>query len=85
MDTNFNNSINVYHSVFSDYYLHLYTHNVPNDVLSGLLQVFLIELKRLHGTSNHVLYLIQEGSDSVNHNGVQVLSIPILLLDCSQD
>ena len=39
---------------------------------SGLLQVF-VELRNLHGTSNYVLYC----SDSVCHNRVQVLSIPV--------
>ena len=52
----------------------------------GLLQVF-VELGNLHGTSNYVLYWIHgvACSDSVNHNRVQVLSIPVLLLACSQD
>ena len=39
------------------------------------------------GTLNYVLYSIHEGgasSDSVSHNRVQVLSIPVLLLACSQ-
>ena len=51
---------------------------------SGLLQVF-VELGNLHGTSNYVLYWIYPCSDSVNHNRVQVLSIPVWLLVCSQD
>ena len=46
---------------------------------SGLLQVF-VELGNLHATSNYVLC-----SDPVSHNRVQVLSIPVLLLTCSQD
>ena len=53
---------------------------------SGLLQVF-VELGNLHGTSNYVLYW-NHGvtcSDSVSHNRVQVLSIPVLLLACSED
>ena len=43
----------------SDYCLHLYSyfHNVPADVSSGLLQVF-VELGNLHGTSKYVLYWI---------------------------
>ena len=45
-----------YHSGFSDY-LYRYIHNVSADMSSGLLQVF-VELRRLHGTSNNVLYLI---------------------------
>ena len=51
-----------------------------------LLQVF-VELGNLHRTSNYDLYLIHRdaGSDSVNHNRVQVLRIPVLLLACSQD
>ena len=53
---------------------------------SGLLQVF-VELGNLHGTSNYVLYWIHGGRrfDSVGHNRVQVLSIPVLLLACSED
>ena len=53
---------------------------------SGLLQVF-IELGNLHGSSNYILYWIHgvTRSDSVSHNRVQVLSIPVLLLTCSQD
>ena len=47
-------------------------------MVSGLLQVF-VELGNLHGSSNYVLY------DSVSHNRVQVLSIPVLLLACSED
>ena len=45
-----------YHSCFSDYCLQLncYIHNVLADVSSSLFQVFLNK----HGTSNHVLYLI---------------------------
>ena len=64
---------------FSDYCLHLYFHNVSADMLSGL-QVF-VELGNLHGTSNYVLYWIHgvTCSDSVSHNRVQVLRIPILL------
>ena len=53
---------------------------------SGLLQVF-VELGDFHGTSNYVLYWIDEGLPvlSVSHNRVHVLSIPVLLLACSQD
>ena len=53
---------------------------------SGLLQVF-VELGNLYATSNYVLYWIQgvACSDSVSHNRVQVLSIPVLLLSCSED
>ena len=53
---------------------------------SDLLQVF-VELENLHGTSNYVLYWISgvACSDSVSHNRVQGLSIPVLLLVCSQD
>ena len=77
-----------YHSGFSDYCLHLYCyfHNVSADMSSGLLQVF-VELGNLHRTSNYVLYWIHgvACSDSVSHNRVLVLSIPVLLLACSQD
>ena len=53
---------------------------------SGLLHVF-VELWNLHGTSNYI-FIESTGvacSDSVSHNQVQVLSIPLLLLACSQD
>ena len=52
----------------------------------GLLQVF-VELGNLYRTSNYVLYWIHgvTCSNSVCHNRVQVLSIPVLLLTCSQD
>ena len=53
---------------------------------SGLLKVF-VELGNLHGTSKYVLYWIHDVacSESVSHNRVQVLSIPVLLLACSED
>ena len=46
----------------SDYCLHLYcyTHNISADISTSLLQVF-EELRSLHGTLNHVLYLIHGG------------------------
>ena len=50
---------------------------------SGLLQVF-VELGKLHGTSNP-RGLGVACSDSFSYNRVQVLSIPELLLACSQD
>ena len=50
---------------------------------SGLLQVF-VELRNLDGTSNYILYWIH-GRRLANHNQVQELSIPVLLLACSQD
>ena len=52
----------------------------------GLLQVF-VERGNLHGTSNYVLYWIHEVECSgfVSYNWVQVLSIPVLLLACSED
>ena len=64
----------------------VYFHNVSADMSSGLHQVF-VELGNQHGISNYVLYWIRRVtcSDSVNHNRVQVLSIPVLLLTCSQD
>ena len=78
----------LYHEGFSDYCLHLksYFHNVSANMSSGFLQVF-VELGNLHGTSNYVLYWIHgvASSDSVSHNRVQVLSIPVLLLVSSQD
>ena len=53
---------------------------------SGHLQVF-VDLGNLHGTSNYVLFEATGVgySDSVSYNRVQVLSIPVLLLACSQD
>ena len=62
-------------------------HNVSSDMSSGLLQMFLVELSCDHRTSNHVLYLIHGAAccDSVNHNRIQVLNIPVLLLACSRD
>ena len=60
--------------------------NVSANMSSSLLQVF-VELGNFHGTSNYVLYW-NHGvtcSDSVSHKQVQVLSIPVLLLACSQD
>ena len=48
-----------------------------------------VELGSLYETSNQVLYLIHGGgvacSNSIKHNRVQMLSIPVLLLTCSQD
>ena len=73
---------------FLDYCLHLYCyfHNVLADMSSGLLQVF-VKLRNLHGL--RTMSLIESTgvacSDSISHNWVQVLSIPILLLACSQD
>ena len=52
----------------------------------GLLQVF-VELGNLYGTSNYVLYWNHgvTGSDSISHNRVQMLSIPLFLHACSED
>ena len=50
---------------------------------SDLLQVF-VELGNLHGTLNFIESTGVACSDSVSHNRVQVLSIPVLLLSCSQ-
>ena len=50
------NNITNYYSGFSDYYIHY----VSADMSSGHLQMFLVEHGSLHGTSNHVLYLIHE-------------------------
>ena len=51
-----------------------------------LLQVF-VELRNLPGTSNYILYWIHgvTCSDSVSHNRVKVLSIPVLLLACGNN
>ena len=52
----------------------------------GLLQVF-VELGNLHELRT-MSFIESTGvvcSDSVSHNQVQVLSIPALLLACSQD
>ena len=51
---------------------------------SGLLQMF-GELGNLHRTSNFTKSTGVACSDFVSHNQVQVLSIPVLLLACSQD
>ena len=48
-----------YHSGFSDYRSHLYCYiHVSTDMSLKLFQVFLVELKSQHETSNHILYLI---------------------------
>ena len=54
---------------------------------SSLFHMFLVELGSLHRTSNNVFYLLHRVTcfDSVSHNRVQVLSIPVLLLARSQD
>ena len=78
-----------YHEGFSDYCLHLYCyfHNVLTNMSTGLLQVFLSNPEtytELRTTS----FIGSTGiacSDSVSHNWVQVLSIAVLLLACSQD
>ena len=49
---------------------------------SDLLQVF-VNLGKLHGTSNYVLYWIH--GSSLFWFREQVLSIPVLLLVCNQD
>ena len=51
---------------------------------SGLLQVF-VELGNLHGTTSFIETTGVACSDSVSHNWEQVLSIPVLLLACSED
>ena len=50
----------------------------------GLLQVF-VELRNLHGTLNFIEFTGVACSDSISYNQVHVLSIPVLLLTCSQD
>ena len=73
---------------FSDYCLpfYCYFHRVSADIYFGLLQVF-VELGNLRRISNYVIYWIHgfACSNSVSHCRVQVLSIPVLLLACSQD
>ena len=75
--------------VFSDYCLHFYCYiyNISDNMYPSLLQVFLVKLGSQQRTSNHVFYLIPgvTCSDSINHNQVQVLSIPELLLAWSQN
>ena len=44
-----------------------------------------VELGNLHGTSNFIESTGVACSDSVSHNRVQVLSIPVLLLARGQD
>ena len=44
-----------------------------------------VELENLHGTSNFIETTGVACSYSVSHNRVQVLSIPVLLLACSED
>ena len=51
---------------------------------SGFLQVF-VELGNFYGTLNFIESTGVVCSDSVCHNWVQVLSIPVLLLACIQD
>ena len=50
----------------------------------GLLQM-LVEFGNLYETSNFIESTEVACSESVSHNRVQVLNIPVLLLDCSQD
>ena len=67
--------------------LYCYIQNVLVDISYRLLQMLLVELGNLLWTSNNVFYQIHGvgGSDFVNHNQVQVLSITVLLPTCSQD
>ena len=58
--------------------------NVSADMSSSLLQVF-VELGNLHGTSSFIYSTRVVCSDSISNIRVQVLSIPVLLLNCSQD
>ena len=51
---------------------------------SGLLQVF-VELGNLHRTTSFIESKGVACSDSVSHNRIQELSIPVLLLAYSQD
>ena len=50
----YNQLMTFYHSGFSDYYLHLYCYIHVSDNM-------FFELGSLHGTSNHVFYLIHRG------------------------
>ena len=48
-----------------------YIHNFLADISAGFLQVFIVELRSPHGTSNHISYKIKGRvpcSDSVTHN-----------------
>ena len=58
-------------------FLLLYSQHFGRYVLRPF-RLFPVDLGSLHGTSNHG----DRGFDSVNHNQLQVLSIPILLLGC---
>ena len=51
---------------------------------SSLLQGF-VKLGNLHETTSFIESMGVTCSDSISHNWVQVLSIPVLLLVCSQD
>ena len=51
---------------------------------SGLIQLF-VELGKLLRTSSFIESTGVACSDSLSHNRVQVLSIPVLLLACCQD
>ena len=86
-EANFQRRINVYQISLLDFLslrVYCYLPNVSADMSSSLLQVF-VELGNLHGTSNYVHYWSTgvTCSDSVSHNRVQVLSIPVLLFACS--
>ena len=50
----------------------------------GLLQVF-VKLGNLHGTMSFIESTGVACSDYVSYNRIQVSSIPVLLLPCSQD
>ena len=51
---------------------------------SGLLKVF-VELENLHITTSFIESTGVTCSDSISHYRIQLLSIPVLLLACSQD
>ena len=53
-----------YHLEYSDYCFRLpcYIHYILSNMLSGLLQVFLVELGSLHRFSNWTIYFIRVGS-----------------------
>ena len=72
---------------FIFFFFIIISRNVSSDMSSGLLQVF---VKLGEPTRNFELRPFIEStgvtwSDSVNHNRVQVLRIPVFLLACGRD
>ena len=77
---NLKDQTDLYHLGFLDYCLHLYCyfHKVSANMSSGFLQVF-VELGNFDRTTSFIKSTGVACSDSVSHNLVQVLSIPVLL------